>query len=427
MNHEDHTMLEAVEDLFERLLSGEQCDRMKEDAFAPEWQKFIGRINQLIPNINEMNRLAVDLSKGKLNGPLPSRYNYLSAPLKQLHSQLSVLTQSVKQLKEGYVVSKLEYSGELFDTFNDLIDRVASASVKDRGDNTWDIPAPVSSWRYHQILQALDLLHILVLEVDFNGKVVYANRPARQTLGDVEYISSRQEQSSLLLEMMAELGKQDIFPAFREVFDSSNNIWYRIMSSRCLLPNGQVLFLYVIEDVSDWKTREHRLWLTAATDLMTGAYNREAGLKELEKTLLYNDTPTCLTFIDIDDLKAINDTYGHDEGDFTIKSIAGVILSSIRSSDVVCRYGGDEFFIIFRNCREDIAEKIIVRMCSELKKLECSSSKPYPLSFSHGTFSFSSGTAYRLADILQEADRRMYACKKYKKKERKPGGINGES
>lgn len=78
MNHEDHTMLEAVEDLFERLLSGEQCDRMKEDAFAPEWQKFIGRINQLIPNINEMNRLAVDLSKGKLDGPFrPGTIIYL--------------------------------------------------------------------------------------------------------------------------------------------------------------------------------------------------------------------------------------------------------------------------------------------------------------------------------------------------------------
>lgn len=419
MNQEDQKMLTAVEALLEDLLSGKQCHALEADASVPEWQKFIGQLNQLILNINEMNRLAVDLSEGRLEGPLPTRYNYLSGPLKQLHSQLSILTHSGKQLKEGYVVSKLEYSGELFDMFNGLIDRVADASIKESGDDAWEIPSPVSSWRYHQILQALDLLHILVLEVDFNGQVVYANRPAKQTLGDIEYISAPREEHNALVDLMEELGRQDIFPIFRETYDDSNNTWYRIMSNRCLLPNGQVLFLYVIEDVSDWKTREHRLWLTAATDIMTGAYSRETGMKELEKTLLYSDTPSCLTFMDIDSLKVINDTYGHDEGDFAIKSVAKVILNSIRSSDVVCRYGGDEFFVIFKNCREDTAEKIIVRMYSELRKLECEASKPYLLSFSHGTVLFNSGSSYRMKDLLQEADRRMYACKKRKKKERK--------
>ena len=190
MNHEDQKMLTAVEGLLEDLLSGKQCHEMEADASAPEWQKFIGQLNQLIININEMNCLAVDLSEGRLEGPLPARHNYLSGPLKQLHSQLSILTHSGEQLKEGYVVSKLEYSGELFDMFNGLVDRVADASIKESGDDAWEFPTPVSSWRYHQILQALDLLHILVLEVDFNGHVVYANRPAKQTLGDIEYISS---------------------------------------------------------------------------------------------------------------------------------------------------------------------------------------------------------------------------------------------
>lgn len=426
MNHEDHKIFMAMETLFEELLLGKHCDTIDAEAFAPEWHKSIEQINQLVQNINEMNRLAIDLSEGRLDGPLPARHNYLSGPLKQLHSQLSILTQTGKQLKEGYVVSKLEYSGELFDMFNGLIDRVADASIKENGDDAWEIPAPVSSWRYHQILQALDLLHILVMEVDFNGRVVYANRPAKQTLGDIEYIYSEQEQDNILVKLMAKLGKQDMFPMFREVYDDSNNTWYRIMSNRCLLLNGQILYLYVIEDVSDWKTREHRLRMTAATDIMTGAYNRETGMKELEKTLLYCEKQSCLTFIDIDDLKAINDTYGHDEGDFAIKSIAGIILNSIRSSDVVCRYGGDEFFIIFKNCREDIAEKIIQRMCNELKKLEYHASKPYSLSFSHGTFSFDSSSSYHVTDLLQEADRRMYICKKHKKRERKTGDTSVE-
>lgn len=418
MNQEDHKMLMIIQNLFDDLLSGKPCGTVEADDSAPEWRKLIGQINQLTQNIIEVNHLAIDLSEGRLNGPLPAHYNYLSGPLKQLHSRLSILTQSGKLLQEGYVVSKLEYPGELYEMFNGLIDRVADASIRDDGEADWKIPAPVSSWRYHQILQTLDLLHIFVLEVDFSGRVVYANRLAKKMLGDIEYLTFQQVQGNALLTLIAELGNQDYFPVFREFYDDSHNTWYRIMSNRCLLPNGQVLNLYVIEDVSDWKTREHRLQLTAATDTMTGAYSREAGLKELEKTLLYSDVTSCLAFLDIDGLKVINDTYGHDEGDYTIKSIAKVILHSIRSSDVVCRYGGDEFFIIFKNCMENIAEKIIERMYGELKKLECTASKPYELSFSHGILSFSSLSGYTTANLLQEADRRMYACKKSKRKEK---------
>lgn len=416
MNQEDHTMLITIQNLLDNLLSGKQCGFLEAEDSVPEWQKLIGQINQLTHDINEMNHLAIDLSEGRLNGPLPARRNYMSGPLKQLHSRLSILTQSGKLLKEGYVVSKLEYTGELFDMFNGLIDLVADASIRNNGEAAGKIPAPVSSWRYHQILQALDLLHISVLEVDFGGHVVYANRPAKRILRDIEYLTIQQVQGNALLTLIAELGEQDNFPVFREVYDDSNNTWYRIMSNRCMLPNGQVLYLYVIEDVSDWKTREHRLQMTASTDIMTGVYNREAGLKELENTLLYGDVPSCLVFIDIDNLKVINDTYGHDEGDYTIKSIAKVILHSVRSSDVVCRYGGDEFFIIFKNCMENTAEKIISRMHCVLKKLECTASKPYGMSFSHGILSFNTESGYTTSNLLQEVDRRMYACKKSKKK-----------
>ncbi len=92
-----------------------------------------------------------------------------------------------------------------------------------------------------------------------------------------------------------------------------------------------------------------------------------------------------------------------------------MILHSIRRSDVVCRYGGDEFFIIFKNCMENTAEKIITRMYGELKKLESTASKPYEMSFSHGILSFNSESGYNTSNLLQEADRRMYACKKSKR------------
>lgn len=191
------------------------------------------------------------------------------------------------------------------------------------------------------------------------------------------------------------------------------------MVNRFSLPNGQMFYLYVIEDVSDWKTNEYQLKRSAEIDEMTGTYNRKAGLALLEiflncrELIKYN----CLVFIDINGLKSINDIYGHKEGDYAIKSIAKVLLSFVRSSDIVCRYGGDEFFIIFKRCPENTAEKIITRMCEELEKLNSKTIKPYVLSFSYGIAPFSTGfgSHCKATNLLMEADQKMYSYKRWYK------------
>ncbi|AOT71825.1 GGDEF domain-containing protein [Geosporobacter ferrireducens] len=420
MEDESKKTLMAVQSALKILLSGKQCGTIECCSPVPELQKVVEQLNQLIQHLNEINRLAFDLSKGKLDGPTPSRHNYMAGVLKQLHSQLSILAWSGRQLQSGQVVSKLEHTGELFEIFNGLIDQVALVSVRGTNNSASNVPAPVNSWRYHQILQALNLLHILVLEVDSSGRVVYANRLAKEILGSIEYIPSEQIESNVLLELIAKFSKADnAFPVFREVYEDSSGIWYRIMSDRFSLPNGQVFYLHMIEDISDWKKSEYQLVLSATMDEMTGTYNRKVGLEELEKILFHVDTSKkhCVAFIDIDGLKTINDTYGHNEGDNTIKSIAKVLLSSIRDSDIVCRYGGDEFLIIFKNCTEEVAGKIIARMYKELKKLDSKNPKPYTLSFSYGIASFCSNPASNVVDILALADQKMYAYKTRKKQE----------
>lgn len=84
-------------------------------------------------------------------------------------------------------------------------------------------------------------------------------------------------------------------------------------------------------------------------DPLTGAYNRhyyEEQLKELRKT-------PAVAMLDIDNFKKINDTYGHPAGDAVLKSVVGKISESIRASDQIIRYGGDEFLIIFPEMSND--------------------------------------------------------------------------
>lgn len=421
MDGESRKALMVLQNVMEKLLSGEQCDMIMIHSPIRELQKLTGQMNQLIQNINEINRLAIHLSEGKLDEQIPSRQNYMAGPLKQLHSQLTILQWSMKQLQSGYVVSRLEYNGELFEVFNGLIDKVAAASTQEQKvvSNTY---ASFNSWRYHQILQALNMLHISVLEVDSNGRVVYANRPAKEIFGEIEYIHEYHMESKIL-EVIRRFSKEgNSFPVLQEIYEKISDTWYRITSDRFLIPNGQALYIHMIEDVSEWKTNECQLMMSATMDALTATYNRKAGVEELERILACDPSKMhCIAFIDIDNLKTINDTYGHDEGDYVIKSIAKVLLSSVRDVDIVSRYGGDEFFIIFKNCSEDAAENIITRMHAELKKLDGKNPKPYKLSFSYGIASGSNccNADSSAADLLRLADQRMYRYKTKKTNRKK--------
>ena len=134
-------------------------------------------------------------------------------------------------------------------------------------------------------------------------------------------------------------------------------------------------------------------------DSLTGAYNRRI----LENINNFSVVALC----DIDDFKTINDTYGHDIGDRVLKTVTKTLIDNTRVSDVVCRYGGDEFLIVFNNCSLEIVK---ARM-EFVSKIIVNSFKN-----SNINVSFSVGIAcYKedktLDDIIKEADIALYNAK----------------
>lgn len=109
----------------------------------------------------------------------------------------------------------------------------------------------------------------------------------------------------------------------------------------------------------------HMLELSARTDPLTGLYNRKY-LEESIKTIVSQSkrmgTAYGILMVDIDFFKMVNDTYGHDVGDVAIKIIAQTLIENTRDSDIVIRYGGEEFIVLLHNCNEEyvkeVAEKI---------------------------------------------------------------------
>lgn len=142
----------------------------------------------------------------------------------------------------------------------------------------------------------------------------------------------------------------------------------------------------------------------AATDALTGLGNRRSWAYDCQTTArLYDDLadPTVVIMVDLDGLKAVNDTQGHDAGDHYIQQCADVLQRCVRPSDAVARLGGDEFGVILRDCTEREATQIVERIKGELAVARVSAS----LGMCHLTVSDG------LNGALATAEQRMYADK----------------
>ena len=143
-------------------------------------------------------------------------------------------------------------------------------------------------------------------------------------------------------------------------------------------------------------------------DLLTSALNRRAMGEILKYNLdliQRNGGHFSLCFIDLDKFKELNDTYGHDAGDLALTNIAETIRGSIRKTDLLFRYGGDEFLIFFNGANESQAEMVIKRIKDK---------KDFTLDFSYGITQVNDGN-HTVCEIIQLCDNKMYEDKKSKK------------
>ena len=111
---------------------------------------------------------------------------------------------------------------------------------------------------------------------------------------------------------------------------------------------GATVFGFYIKDNHELEYDEN-LQSMATIDSLTGLVNRRAFLEEAHRTIsraLRYEYPLCLTLIDIDDFKQINDQYGHGAGDMVLRRLAAIMKNSLRDGDIIGRMGGDEFAVL---------------------------------------------------------------------------------
>ena len=152
----------------------------------------------------------------------------------------------------------------------------------------------------------------------------------------------------------------------------------------------------------------------AIRDPLTKLYNRHylmERLNELISKAKRNETKFLLSFIDLNNFKQVNDTYGHEEGDKVLKQVADIIKSNFRSYDLIARYGGDEFIVVIE---EDGQYFDINKVLHEINKdIEKALSK-YHISISYGIAT--SDEENTIEKLISLADERMYENKMKMKK-----------
>jgi hypothetical protein len=102
----------------------------------------------------------------------------------------------------------------------------------------------------------------------------------------------------------------------------------------------------MVRDITDEKRYQEKLEYLSLHDSLTGLYNRAFFEAEIERLFHSREYPISIMSADLDGLKLINDTMGHDRGDSLLKTCARVVKESLRRSDVLARVGGDEFAVI---------------------------------------------------------------------------------
>lgn len=178
-------------------------------------------------------------------------------------------------------------------------------------------------------------------------------------------------------------------------------------------------FLGIKEEITDRKLMEKKLESLSITDDLTGINNRRGFFaigERLLKLAKREKKGLFMLYGDLDGLKEINDTFGHQEGDRVLADFAEILRMVYRETDVIARIGGDEFAVLPVGTTGDCIDRITARLQEKIDSYNAASDGRYTLSVSVGITSFDPESPCSLDELLVQADKIMYERKTYKKK-----------
>lgn len=258
----------------------------------------------------------------------------------------------------------------------------------------------------------------IILETDIKGSITFINNKGIEMLG---YTVEELEEKTIW-QLVAIPGRPvDENEAQKFLFRSEDGSqeYNLIRKDQSFLPvechssaikneKGKTIgFQCLLLDITPRKEYEEKIKYLSFHDKLTGLYNRAYFEEELVKLDSNRNLPLSIVMGDVNNLKMINDTFGHQHGDHLLSRIAEVLKSCFRRSDVISRWGGDEFSAILPYTTRETGIGIINRIKKECQRR---STLTLPLSISFG-IATKENSSENINAIVSEAESRMYRYK----------------
>ena len=191
----------------------------------------------------------------------------------------------------------------------------------------------------------------------------------------------------------------------------NDHLFWGEISLRCVSLGGRSVGLAILRDISERKRKEDEVVQLAHFDVLTGLPNRrnfDVRLRqEIARSARYGG-PLSMAMADIDLFKIVNDTFGHQAGDAVLKGLADHMKKSLRVSDYIARWGGEEFTFLLPETKLDIAEMLLNRLrLSIANQVIAEIGRAVTLSFGVTTYAKPDSPA----DLVKRVDEALYQSK----------------
>jgi diguanylate cyclase (GGDEF)-like protein len=176
--------------------------------------------------------------------------------------------------------------------------------------------------------------------------------------------------------------------------------------------------LHLLGDLAGITEQEISTHQLATVDDLTRLQNRRGFLALAQQALnlaARKSTPCSLVFFDLDQFKAINDNFGHAEGDRALLAFADQMRRSFRDADILARLGGDEFVVLLYDCPNGLAHRIVERLVAALARRNQLTHTGYAIQCSYGIVAVSPKTREPIEALLSQADALMFDNKRERK------------
>ncbi|MGH2735353.1 MAG: PAS domain S-box protein [Actinomycetota bacterium] len=272
--------------------------------------------------------------------------------------------------------------------------------------------------------ELLELAHDAIIVRDMQSRISYWNRGAQETYGyESDEAIGRITQDLLATEFPTSCGAVEL-ALLRDGRWEGEVVHTRKDGSRLIVATRQVVqrdsrgepkaILEINSDITERKRAEDSLRRLALVDELTGLSNRRAfldiGTHELS-IARRRDAALAVLFIDLNSMKQINDTFGHQEGDRALVATAGLLRRTFRDSDLIARIGGDEFCVLQADVTPEGVDRSKQRLMESVTAHNTAGDAPYSLSLSAGVALLEPGEQVSLQELVDRADEDMYANK----------------